>query len=61
MTRREREQRAYRLVVLGGSAAVLAVVTFVLALAGVLGAGAPLFLAFIAVVSFVLFRRTVAP
>jgi putative flippase GtrA len=57
--RRTREQRAYRLVVAGGVAAAVAVVGFVLAIAGVLGWGIPFIAAVIAVVCGLLFRRAV--
>lgn len=59
--RRTREQRAYRLVVTGGTAGVVAVVGFVLALAGVIGGAIPLIAAIVAVVCLLLFRRMVAP
>jgi hypothetical protein len=57
--RRTREQRAFRLVQVGGAAGVVAVVGFVLALAGVIGLGIPLLAAIVAVVCLVLFRSTV--
>jgi len=59
--RRTREQRAYRLVVTGGTAGVVAVVGFVLAIAGVIGAGIPLVAAAVAIVCLLLFRRVVGP
>jgi putative flippase GtrA len=59
-SRRTREERAYRLVLAGGAAAVVAVVTFVLAVVGVLGFGVPVLAAIVAVVCAVLFRRTVS-
>jgi hypothetical protein len=37
MSRRQREQRGYQLVVVGGVAGVIAVVGFVLAIIGVIG------------------------
>jgi hypothetical protein len=59
--RRTREDRAYKLVLAGGTAATIAVVTFVLALVGVLGGyGITLLAAIIAVVCGWLFRRTVS-
>jgi hypothetical protein len=58
--RRTREQRAYRLVLVGGGAGAVAVVGFVLAIAGVIGIGIPLIAAIVAVVAVVLFRSTVA-
>ena len=58
--RRAREQRAYRLVVTGGVAGAVGVVSLVLAIAGVIGATLPVIALLIAVISFVLFRSTVA-
>jgi uncharacterized membrane protein YbaN (DUF454 family) len=46
-------------VVTGGSAAVIAVVGLVLAVAGVIGAWLPLLAGVVAVVCAVMFRRTV--
>jgi len=60
ISRSGREQRAYRLVMIGGSAGLIAVVGFILAVAGVIGGGIPLIAAIVAVISFVLFRRTVS-
>jgi hypothetical protein len=54
--RRTREQRAFRLVQVGGAAGVVAVVGLVLAIAGVIGLGIPLLAAIVAVVCLVLFR-----
>jgi hypothetical protein len=60
-SRRSREDRAYKLVLAGGTAAVVAVVTFVLAIVGVLGGfGVPLLAALVAVVCGWMFRRTVS-
>jgi putative flippase GtrA len=61
VSRRSREQRAYRLVVVGGGAGVVAVVTFVLAIAGVLGFGVPVIAAIVAAICLWLFRRVVSP
>ena len=58
--RRAREQRAYRLIVTGGAAGLISVVTLVLAIAGVMGATIPVIAIIVAVICFVLFRRTVA-
>jgi hypothetical protein len=58
--RRVREQRAYRLVVAGGTLGVVAVVGFVLAIAGVLSWGIPILALVLAVVCGLLFRRTVS-
>ena len=59
-SRRDRESRAYRLVVAGGAAGAVAVVTFVLALVGVMGFGVPFIAAIVALVCGLLFRRTVS-
>ena len=56
-TRRQREQRAYRLVVAGGTAGVVAVVGLILAAVGVIGFGIPVLAAVIAVLCFVLLKR----
>ena len=57
--RRTREQRAFRLVVAGGTAGAIAVVTFVLAIVGILSFGIPVIAAIVAAVCFFLFRRIV--
>jgi len=59
LPRRAREQRAFRLALASGALGVGAVVGLVLAIVGVIGAGLPLLAAVLAVVSGVLFRRTV--
>ena len=59
--RRAREDRAYKLVVAGGGAVVVAVVTFVLAIVGIIGFGIPVLAAIVAVLCGWMFRRTVAP
>jgi hypothetical protein len=60
ISRRTREQRAYRLVVAGGTFGVVAVVGFVLAIAGVLGWGIPFIAAIVAIACGLLFRRAVS-
>jgi len=60
LPRRTREQRAYRLVVVGGIAGAVAVVGFLLAIFGVIGAGIPLIAAVVAAVCVVLFRSAVS-
>ena len=60
MPRAQREQRAYRLVVAGGTLGVVAVVGFVLAIVGVISLGPPLIAAIVAGICFLLFRRTVS-
>lgn len=59
-SRRSREDRAYRLVLAGGAAAVVAVVTFVLAIVGVMSFGVPVLAAIVAAICTMLFRRTVS-
>ena len=58
--RRTREQRAYRLVVVGGAAGAVAVVGLVLAIAGVIGYGIPVIAIIVAVVAALWFRATVS-
>ncbi len=57
--RRAREQRAYRLVVTGGVAGTVGVVTLVLAIAGVMGATIPVIALIVAALCAVGFSRTV--
>jgi hypothetical protein len=57
--RRKTEQRAYALVLVGGTAAAVAVVGFLLAIFGVVGGGLPLVAAIVAVICVLLFRTTV--
>jgi hypothetical protein len=56
--RRAREQRAYRLVKVGGTASVVAVAGIILDIAGVIGAGIPVIAIIVAIVCFYMFRRT---
>ena len=58
--RRTREQRAYRLVVAGGTLGAVALVGFVLAIAGVIGWGIPILVLVLAAVCGLLFRRAVS-
>ena len=58
--RRVREQRAFRLAMVGGGAGVVAVVGVVLAILGIVGAGLPIIAAAVAAICFVLFRRIVS-
>jgi len=60
MSRRQREQRAYYLVLASGGLAVAAVVVLVLWIAGVASFGLFLILAILAAVSGYLFRRTMS-
>lgn len=57
--RHVREKRAYQLVVTGGVAGAVFVVTTVLAIAGVMGGTIPVISLIVAVICLVMFRRTV--
>jgi hypothetical protein len=59
-SRRSREKRAYQLAVGGGVAGAVTVIGAVLALVGVIGWGLPVIAAIVAVVCFLVFRRTVS-
>jgi hypothetical protein len=59
--RRTREQRAYRFLMISGTAGAVAVVTFVLALITSLSFAIPFIAAIVAAVCFFLFRRIVSP
>jgi amino acid transporter len=59
-SRRKRESRAFTLTMVGASAAVVAVVTFILAIVGTVGGGVPLIAAIVAVVCALWFRSTVS-
>jgi hypothetical protein len=59
-SRRSREDRAYKLVLAGGVAGVVAVVTFVLAIVGITSFGIPVLAALVAVLCGWVFRRTVS-
>jgi type IV secretory pathway TrbD component len=59
LSRSARERRAFQLVVVSGTAAAIAVVTFVLALIGVMGFGIFVLATIVAVVAGLLFRRSV--
>ena len=60
LSRRQREDRGFQLVVVGGVAGALTVVTAILAVAGVLGWGLPFIALIVAVVCALLFRRLAA-
>jgi predicted MFS family arabinose efflux permease len=60
-SRRQREQRAYTLVLAGGTLAIVFAVTTVLAILGVMGWSIPILAAILAVLCALLFRRTVRP
>lgn len=57
--RRVRERRAYQLVVTGGVAGGVFVVSLVLSIAGVIGATLPVIALIVAVICLFMFRRTV--
>jgi hypothetical protein len=59
LPRRAREERAYRFLLGSGAFGVIALVGFILAIAGVIGAGIPLIAAVLSVVCGFLFQRTV--
>lgn len=54
-----REQRAYRLTLVGGAAALVGVVGLALAVFGVVGAGLPILALIVAGICALLFRRAV--
>jgi hypothetical protein len=58
LTRREREQRAYRLVVATGGFAALFVAALVLSIVGVVGGGWAVLMAILAVLCGIALRRT---
>jgi hypothetical protein len=57
--RRVREQRAYRLLLVGGAAGAIGVVGLVLAIAGITGAGWPIIALIVAALCLAGFRATV--
>ena len=60
LARSERVDRAYQLVVAGGTAGAVAVVTGILAVVGILGWSVPVIALLVAAVCFFLFRRAVS-
>jgi hypothetical protein len=60
-SRAQREKRAYNLVMVGGTAGVVAVIGTVLAIIDVIGGGIPLLAAIVAIVCFVMFRNMTRP
>jgi hypothetical protein len=60
-SRRQREQRAYNLVLAGGAMGVVFVVGTLLAVLNIIGWSIPILAAILAVVCALLFRRTVRP
>jgi len=61
MSRRQKEDRGFQLVMAGGVAGLVTVVGFVLAIAGVIGYGIPFIALIVAVVCLLMFRRLVGP
>ena len=61
MSRRQREQRGYQLVVAGGVAGLVTVVGGILAIFSVIGWGLPFVALVVAVICLLLFRRLVGP
>jgi hypothetical protein len=61
MTRKQREQRAYRLTIATGGLTVAAIAALVLSIAGVLGGGWVVLLVIMAVLSGWMLRRTLQP
>ncbi|HZV75554.1 MAG TPA: hypothetical protein VFF79_17725 [Conexibacter sp.] len=60
LSRRQREQRTFRLLVATGTLGVIAVVGIVLAIAGVVGGTVPFLAAVLAIVCGLWLRRTLA-
>ncbi len=58
--RRVRERRAYQLVVTGGVASAVFVVSLVLSIVGVISGTLPVISLIVAIICLVLFRRTVS-
>ena len=60
LSRRAREDRAYRLILATGALGTVAVVGLLLAFVGVIGAGIPIVAGILAAICGFLFRRTVS-
>jgi uncharacterized membrane protein len=60
-SRKQREERAYRLVLASGVLTTIFVVGVVLAIVGVIGGTIPIVAAILAVVCVILLRRTLSP
>jgi hypothetical protein len=58
--RRVREQRAYRLVQVGGAAGAIGVVSLVFAIVGVIGYTLPVIALIVTAICFFVFQRTTA-
>jgi Flp pilus assembly protein TadB len=59
-TRKQREERAYRLVLATGAFGLIGVAGLVLAIVDIIGAGLPVLALIIAAICFMMFRRTVS-
>ena len=59
LSRRQKEKRAYSMVLLGGGAAIAAVVFLVLGVIGVMGIGPAFLAAIVAAAAAFFFKRTV--
>jgi hypothetical protein len=59
--RRQREQRAYRLVVTGSVAGIVGVVGLVLAVVGAIGYGIPIIALIVAAICVAMFRSITTP
>ena len=60
LTRREREDRAYKLVLATGALGAVAVIGAILAALDIIGGGLPLLAAILAVVCYLALRRTIS-
>lgn len=58
LTRKQKEERAYRLVLAGGALGIVAVVGAILAVLDIIGGTLPLLAAVLAVICLILLRRT---
>lgn len=58
--KRVREQRAFRLIAVGGVAGVVGVVGLLLSIVGVIGSGLPIAALVVAIICAVLFRRIIS-
>jgi hypothetical protein len=60
LSRRDKEKRAYTMVLLGGGATIAAVVFLVLGVIGVMGIGPAFLAAIVAAIAAYFFKRTVS-
>jgi hypothetical protein len=60
LSRRDKEKRAYSMVLLGGGAAIAAVVFLALGVIGVMGIGPAVLAAIVAAIAAFFFKRTVS-